>query len=144
VGRWLFGQGPDLIVNRDGHLSLLPGGAASIGIESQATKNILLYSYYGGDYFGRGVTVDTNGAQIGYGFTGSPNTNNRTIQEFTMGIQNTLWKDPRWGALQLYFQYSHLFRDPWFVALGAPSQAQTNMYLVNMRYGFPGEAPSLK
>jgi hypothetical protein len=144
VGRWLFGQGPDLIVNRDGNLALLPGGAASLGLESLISKNTLLYAYYGGDYIGRGVAVDTNGAQIGYGFTGSPNTNNRTIQEITFGFQNTLWKDPKWGGLQLFGQYSYLFRNPWYVASGAPSEAHTSMYFVNLRYTFPGSAPSLQ
>jgi hypothetical protein len=144
VGRWLFGQGPDLIVNRDGNLGLLPGGAASVGLESQAIRNTTIYGYYGGDYFGRGIAVDTNGAQIGYGFTGSSNSNNRTIQEFTAGVQYTLWKNPRWGALQLFGQYSYLFRNPWYVASTAPSEAHTNMYFVNLRYSFPGEAPSLK
>jgi len=144
VGRWLFGQGPDLIVNADGRLGLLPGGAAAVGFESQVTKNTLLYSYYGGEFFGRGVAIDTNGKLVGYGFPGSPNTNNRTIQEATGGFQYTLWKDPKWGALQLFGQYSYLFRQPWWIAPGAPSQAHTNMVFLNLRYGFPGEPPKLK
>jgi hypothetical protein len=75
--------------------------------------------------------------------TGSPNTNNRTIQEATGGFQYTLWKDPKWGALQLFGQYSYLFRQPWYVAPGAPSKAHTDMVFLNLRYGFPGEAPKL-
>jgi hypothetical protein len=144
VGRWLFGQGPDLIVNSNGALGLLPGGATAAGFESQVTKNLFLYSYYGAQYFGRGVAIDTNGKPVGYGFTGSPNNNNRTIQEVTIGLQNTFWKDPRWGSLQFFLQYSYLFRTPWFVATGTPSQAQSHMVFLNLRYGFPGEAPNLK
>jgi hypothetical protein len=144
VGRWLFGQGPDLVVNRNGALGLLPGGGAAGGLESQATKKLLLYTYYGADYFGRGVVVDTTGKLVGYGFPGSPNTTNRTIQEGTVGFVNTLWRNRKWGALQVLFQYSYLFRNPWFVAARSPSQAQTNMLFLDLRYLFPGEAPNLK
>ena len=143
VGRWLFGQGPDLVVNRDGALGLLPGASASAGLESQATTDWFLYAYYGAYYFNRGTVIDTNGKPVGYGFPGSPNTNNRTIQEATVGFQYTFWKDPKWGALQLFGQYAYLFRDPWFVPLGGPSQAHSNMVFLNLRYLFPGQAPNL-
>jgi hypothetical protein len=141
VGRWLFGQGPDLIVNSNGALGLLPGGGALVGLESQFTKNLFLYGYYGGYYFGRGVAIDTNGKPIGYGYTGSPNSQNRTIQEGTVGLQYVLWKDPKWGSLQFFAQASYLYRSPWFVAPGAPSLAKSNMGFLNLRYSFPGEPP---
>jgi hypothetical protein len=144
VGRWLFGQGPDLIVNSNGALGLLPGGGTAEGLESQITKKLFLYGYYGAEYFGRGVTVDTNGKRIGYGFSGSSNSNNRNIQEGTVGLQDTFWKDPKWGALQFFLQYSYVFRAPWFVSAGTPSRASTNMVFLNLRYGFPGAAPDLK
>src|SRR5215469_3092465 len=141
VGRWLFGQGPDLIVNSNGALGLLQGSGVSGGLESR-TKKLLLYTYYGADYFGRGVAIDTNGKPVGYGFRGSPNTNNRTIQEATAGFGYTFWEDPKWGALQYFGQYSFLFREPWFVALGQPSRAHTNMFWVDLRYLFPGQTPA--
>jgi hypothetical protein len=142
VGRWLFGEGPDLIVNSNGALGLLPGGASLVGLESQATKRLFLYGYYGGYYFGRGIAVDTNGKPIGYGYTGSPNSQNRTIQEGTLGMQYVLWKDPKWGSLQIFAQGSYLFRKPWYVVPGTPSQAKTNMGFVDLRYVFPGEPPN--
>jgi hypothetical protein len=144
VGRWFFGQQPDLVVNPNGSLGLLPGATASVGLESQATKDWFLYTYYGADYVNRGVVLDLTGRPVGYGFPGSPNTNNRTIQEANAGFQYTFWKDPKWGALQLFGQYSYLFREPWFVALGAPRQAHSNMVFLNLRYLFPGQAPVLK
>jgi hypothetical protein len=140
-GPWLFGQGPDLIVNPNGRLALLPASGAMGGLESQATSKWLLYTYYGADYFGRGTVLDLNGKPVGYGYRGSPNTNNRTIQEATAGFQYTFWKDPKWGALQYFTQYSYLFRVPWFVAAGQPSRAHTNMVLVDLRYLVPGEPP---
>ena len=144
VGRWMFGQGPDLVVNPNGSLGLLPGASASVGLESQVTKDWFLYTYYGADYFDRRTVLDLNGNLVGYGFPGSPNTNNRTIQEANVGFQYTFWKDPKWGALQLFGQYSYLFREPWFPALGAPHQAHSNMVFLNLRYLFPGQAPVLK
>ena len=144
VGRWMFGQGPDLVVNPNGSLGLLPGASASVGLESQVTKDWFLYTYYGAVYFDRRTVLDLNGNLVGYGFLGSPNTNNRTIQEATVGFQYTFWKDPKWGALQLFGQYSYLFREPWFPALGAPHQAHSNMVFLNLRYLFPGQAPVLK
>jgi hypothetical protein len=140
-GRWLFGQGPDLIVNPNGRLALLPASGAMGGLESQVTSKWLLYTYYGADYFGRGTVLDLNGKPIGYGYPGSPNTNNRTIQEATAGFQYTFWRDPKWGALQYFTQYSYLFRVPWFVAAGQPSRAHTDMVFANLRYLFPGQAP---
>jgi hypothetical protein len=145
VGRWLFGQGPDLIVNSNGALGLLQASGASGGFEvrpfSSNTNKLLLYTYYGADYFGRGVAIDTNGKPVGYGYPGSPNTNNRTAQEATAGFGYTFWENPKWGSLQFFGQYSYLFRVPWFVALGQPSRAHTNMSFVDLRYLFPGQTP---
>jgi hypothetical protein len=81
---------------------------------------------------------------VGYGFAGSPNTNNKTIQEGTAGFQYTFWKDPIFGALQLFGQYSYLFRRPWFIAPSNPAEARTNMVFVNLRYAFPGAPPEIK
>ena len=144
VGRWLFGQGPDLVVNPNGSLGRLPGASVSGGVESQTTENLFLYAYYGANYIGRGTVLDLNGKPVGYGFPGSPNSNNRTIQEATAGFQYTFWKDPKWGALQFFAQYAYLFREPWFAAPGAPRQAHSNMTFLNLRYAFPGKAPNLK
>jgi hypothetical protein len=144
VGRWMFGQMPDLVVNPNGSLGLLPGAAASAGLESQISKNWFLYTYYGADWVNRGVVLDLDGKDVGYGFPGSPNTNNRTIQEANAGFQYTFWRDPKWGALQFFGQYSYLFREPWWVAVGAPGQAHSNMVFLDLRYLFPGQAPDLQ
>jgi hypothetical protein len=144
TGRWLFGQGPDLVVNPNGALGMLPGGSASGGVESQATENLFLYAYYGANYFGRGTVLDLTGKPVGYGFPGSPNSNNRTIQEATAGFQYTFWRDPKWGALQFFAQYAYLFREPWYLAPAAPRQAHSNMVFLNVRYLFPGKPPELK
>ncbi len=58
-----------------------------------------------------------------------------------MGLTQTLWKDAKFGALSLMTQYSYVFRSPWYVALGQPASAQTNMVFVNLRYTLARRAP---
>jgi hypothetical protein len=103
----------------------------------------MVYGYYGGILVGRNVAIDTTGKPIGYGYSGSPNTQNRTIQEPTFGFNLTIWKDVKWGAVNFMGQYSYLTRDPWYVAAGQPKNAIDNMVFFNLRYTLPGTAPTL-
>jgi hypothetical protein len=61
-----------------------------------------------------------------------------------MGLTQTMWKDPKFGAVSLMTQYSYVLRNPWFVATGQPASALTNMVFVNLRYTLPGSAPTIK
>jgi len=145
-GRWIFGLAPDLIVRPDGSLSPVHAASTVDGFELTA-KNTLLYAYYGGVYVGRNVAIDASGAKpapVGYGYSGSPNAQNRTVQEPTFGITQTFWKDPRYGALQLMLQYSYLLRYPWFQAVNAPKDAHASMVFINLRYLLPGSAPPVE
>lgn len=84
-----------------------------------------------------------NGKLVGYGYTGAPSGQNRTVQEGTFGINQTLWKDAKYGALNLMGQYSYLTRAPCYVAAGQPNNAHVNMIFLNLRYTLPGSAPTL-
>ena len=42
-----------------------------------------------------------------------------------------------YGALNLMGQYSYVWRNPWYVASGAPKDARTNMVYINLRYTLP-------
>jgi hypothetical protein len=86
--------------------------------------------------------LDTTGKLIGYGAISSDGQN-RAIQEITFGTNTTLAKSPKWGALNLLFQYSYLQRNPWLVAAGAPSNASLSMGFVDFRYTLPGSAPTM-
>jgi hypothetical protein len=133
---------PDLIVRADGSLSSIRSASTLTGIEATLGKS-LIYSYYGGVYIERNTALDADGrTHIGYGFSGSGSNQNRTIQQFTLGSNTTLWKDPRYGALNLMFQYSYLQRNPWFVAAGQPPDAHLHMGFMNLRYTLPGSAPA--
>lgn len=136
-GRYVFGLAPDMIVRPDGSLSPVHTLSTVDGFELKVSKEILLYGYYGGVAIARNSAIDSSGKPIGYGFAGSSNLDNRTIQEATFGVVPTVWKDPNYGSLSLIFQYSYLTRAPWSVAAGAPARAQTDMYWVDLRYTLP-------
>lgn len=141
-GRYLFGQAPDVIVRSDGSLSTVRAGGTVDGFEA-TVKNFLLYAYYGGIYIARNQALDANGTtKIGYGFTGAPNSQNRAINEVTLGFNQTIWKNPRYGAINAMGQYEWLSRNPWFVATGAPKATHDSTIYFNLRYTLPGGMPS--
>ena len=142
-GRYLFGNAPDLVVRADGSLSPIHAGSTLSGFEATVNKNTLLYALYGGIYVGRNVVVDADGTKlVGYGYRGSANSQNRAIQEISFGFNQTLWKDAKYGALNLMGQYEYLTRNPWFVAAGAPKSTHDNTVYMNFRYTLPGGVPA--
>jgi hypothetical protein len=143
-GRYLFGVVPDFIVRADGSPSLIHAGSTVSGFE-YGHKNSQFYAYYGGIYAGRNTALDANGKSfIGYGYTGSGNGQNKTTQEGTIGWTQTWWRDGKFGAMQSMFQYAYFFRDPWYVAAGAPKNTHESAIWFNLRYVLPGTAPTIK
>jgi len=141
-GRYIYGQAPDLIAHANGSISLIHSGSTVTGFEF-TQKNTMIYAYYSGIYIDRNTAVDTNGKLVGYGYTGSANSQNRIVQEATFGVNQTFWKNAKYGALILMGQYSYLTRSPWYVASGTPPNANINMLFFNLRYVLPGSAPTL-
>jgi len=140
-GRYLFGQAPDLVVRADGSISPVHSGGAVEGFE-WTVHNTLIFGYYGGIYIGRNVVVDANGTSlVGYGYRGSANSQNRSIQEGTIGFNQTIWRDPKYGAINFIGQYEYLTRNPWFVAVGAPKGTHDNTVYLDLRYTLPGAPP---
>ncbi len=150
---YLVATGPQLVVRpnlagNDVNLSMVHAGAGSAGLEWRATPKQAFAVYYGADYFGQNFFPDTTDAAnpgkiIGFGGPGSPNTNNRTIQQATFDWISTFWKNPRHGALQAYTQYSYLTRAPWYVAPGTPKNAHLSMVYVGLRYVLPTTSGTL-
>ena len=140
VGRFFFGNAPDLIIRANGDISPIHSGGMVQGVEATHDK-WLFYAYYGATYIDRDVAIDTNGNQIGYGYRGAPNSQNRTIQEATVGFNQTVWKDPRYGAINFMGQYAYFFRNPWYVAPNAPKATHLNTLFFNLRYTLPGAPP---
>jgi len=141
-GRYLFGQAPDFIVRANGDLSLVHAGGWIEGVEARVMPNTLLYAYDSGIYIGRNSAIDANGSRIGYGYTGSANSMNRSINEISFGFNQTFWSSPRYGAINLMGQYEWLNRDPWYVAPGAPKNTHDNTIYFNVRYTLPGGMPN--
>lgn len=139
-GRYIFGQVPDVIVRADDTLSPIKAASTVSGIEF-THRSSLLYAYYGGIYAYQNLALDANNLSfIGYGVPGS-SSQNRLIQEGTFGFNQTLWRDGKYGALNLMGQYSYVNRKPW--ATVNPSDAHVNMVFLNLRYTLPGSAPTL-
>jgi hypothetical protein len=144
AGRYLFGEAPNFIVRADGSLSLMHSGSTVDGFEARVGKT-QIYGYYGGIYVGRNVAYDANGTSlIGYGYTKSANSQNRSMQEGTIGITQTFFNDPKYGAISMYLDYAYFWRNPWYVAAGAPKNAKQNAVWFDLRYTLPGSAPTIQ
>jgi hypothetical protein len=140
-GRYLFGQAPDVIVRADGSLSTIHSGGFIGGFED-TIKDTLLYAYYGGIYIGKDLTyTSATAAPVGYGPLSSDGQN-RMINEITFGFNQTMWKDPRYGAINVMGQYEWLEREPWFAATTAPKNTHDNTIYINIRYTLPGLMPN--
>jgi hypothetical protein len=150
---YLVSDGPQVVLRpnaagTDIFPSMVHAGAGLAGFEWIASKKSAFAVYYGQDYFGRNFFPDTTntaapGTIIGYGGPGSPNTNNRVIQEYTFDWLQTFWKSDKYGALQYYTQYSYVSRTPWFDALGAPRSAHLSMVYAGFRYVLPSTSGGL-
>jgi len=123
-------------------LSPVHSDAGMLGFEYQTTPKFMVYGYYGYVYVGKDFTVNGCGtaaapAPCGYGFPGSANSNDRSVDEPTIGFIPTFWRNPNYGALSLITQFSYLNRDPWVVAPGAPKNAHLGMAYIDLRYTLP-------
>lgn len=142
-GRYLFGLAPNFIIEANGNPSLVHSGSTVDGFEWALGKSSI-YGYYGGVYVGRDTALDANGTTlIGYGYKGSPNSQNRTMQEATIGITQTLFRDPKYGQVSVYLDYAYFFRYPWYVAPNSPKGAFQHAVWFDLRYTLPGSAPTI-
>jgi hypothetical protein len=146
-GVYIIGSGPDIVIRQATTTSAFTPSPVHAysgigGFEWQATKTSFLDAYYGFAYYGRDVSINPSaptGPLVGYGGPGSANTNNKAIQEGTVGWTQTFWQNPNYGKLQLITQGSYVTRDPWFVAAtaGTPKDAKLFMVYVDLRYVLP-------
>ncbi|MBP1600414.1 MAG: hypothetical protein H6Q06_565 [Acidobacteria bacterium] len=144
-GRYMYGLGPDLIARGDGSLSSVRAYSTLDGFEVVAHPRVTVYGYYGGAYFQKNTATDSvTGKPIGYGYSGSPTSHNRAIQQVTFGLSYLFWRKPEYGGLSLNTQYSYIFRNPWDPAPSQLGDAHANMLFLGFRYLLPGAAPSPK
>lgn len=145
-GRYVFQLGPDFAVNVNAAGNFVPSpihAGSGIGGFEYTMNRSLLYAYYGAAYFGRDFqsTAGTGGTTTysGYGFPGAASNQNRTIQEPTIGLVQTFWKNPNYGDLKLITQVSYLSRNPWSAKAtpGNAASAHLGMAYVDLRYDLP-------
>src|SRR5438445_10608331 len=130
-------------------ISLVKSYSTIQGFDANFTDKVTLDAYYGGAYFQRNAFQDVTSPLvtkpfIGFGGTNSPNSATRAYQEGTGGLTYTVWKDPKYGAMQWVAQGSYIRRSPWFVPAGAPTNAHAFMMFMSLRYILPGKAPESK
>jgi len=127
---------PDFIVNGDQTLSLVKSWSGIYGVEVQP-KNTLLYGYYSVVRADELTGFDVNGTtRIGFGIPGSQSANHK-VNELTLGVTQTFFRDPKYGGMQLMIQYSNVERTPFSVPVNTPASAKMNMVYVNVRYILP-------
>ena len=136
-GRYIANTGtPDFIVNPDFSMSLVQAWSGIYGTEITA-KNTLLYGYYSVDRVTQNTTLDADGkTPIGYGILNATGANKK-IDEITVGLTQTFFRDPKFGGMQLMLQFSNVKRTPFSVPAGTPSDAKLNMFYLNVRYLLP-------
>jgi hypothetical protein len=143
-GRYLFGEVPNFIIRADGSPSPIHAGSTVDGLEASVGK-FQFYLYYGGIASGKNIALDANGkTPIGWGYTGSPNAENKAIQEVTFGWTHTLWRDAKYGGMQWMAQYAYFTRSPFYDAANSPKNAHQDAIWFNLRYVLPGSAPAIK
>jgi hypothetical protein len=144
-GRFIYGEAPALIIEGNGAPSLVHSMSTLNGVEYQATPKWKLWAYYGGTYIDKNVAIDpSDGKPVGYGFAGSPNSHNRSIQEVTTGFTRVFHRDPIFGRFEFSGQYSWLVRHPWYIAPGQPGSANLNMLYLGLRYVLPAASATGK
>src|SRR5262249_1328292 len=150
-GRYLGGLGPDFVVvptgdpagvNFDISLSTVESKAFLVGAEWWITPGTVVAAYYGQtrftpNFFQARTSPLVINPFIGFAGPNSPNSANVKIQEATLDVRHTLWAHPRYGELEALGQYSWVKREPGFVALGAPQEANVQMLFASMRFHLP-------
>ena len=107
-------------------------------------KNTQFYTYYGGIFIERNTALDVNESLIGYGYTGSANSQNRASQELTLGINQVFWKDPKYGALTFMCAVCLFLPQSLVCSRNAPKNAHEHTVWFNLRYTLPGSSPTVK
>jgi hypothetical protein len=133
---------PDFIVNPDDSMTAASNWAGIYGVEATIKKS-LVYGYFSEAHADAKTAFDANGTTpIGFGVPNSQSANNK-VEEDTIGLTQTLFRDPKIGGLQMMFQYSYVkrtvFSSPQTVATGTlpGNVAKTNMFYFNFRYLLP-------
>jgi hypothetical protein len=123
-------------VSADGSIHPIATTSWVAGFEYAISPPISVALYDSGVRIDSSYSTDAGGAYIGFGYPGSPNTNNRAIDEITGVVRWQPWKIAGRGSMQWNTQLSWLRRTPWSPGVG-PSSAHAVMVLTQVRYNLP-------
>ena len=136
LGRYIGGLVPDVAFHRDGSISPIRTANWVGGVEQKVSSSTSLAAYYSGVSIENNFEPDVDGTFIGYGFPGSPNSNNRKIEELTATLSSLLVTTTNRGSAQFAVQLSWLKREPWFPESG-PESAKEFLFFAQLRYNLP-------
>jgi hypothetical protein len=136
IGRYLGGLAPDVSLGADGSIHPIRATSWVAGVEQRVSPTVTIAGYDSGVHTDATYVNDTDGTLIGFGYPGSPNTNNRNIHEVTGVFAWQPWSIPGRGSMQWNTQLSWLERTPWSVGSG-PSSANAWLFLTQIRYNLP-------
>jgi hypothetical protein len=136
MGRYIGGLVPDVSFKADGTISPIITTSWVTGVEQKLTKNLSGALYYSGLYADRSWGTDTNGSFIGYGYPGSPDSQNRSIVEATGTLSYRFFKTENRGSAQWNTQFSWLERNYWSRVAGT-GYADSFMFFTMLRYNLP-------
>jgi hypothetical protein len=134
----LYGYGSGAYFGRDTGAVVTTENATGTG----ATGTCSVTTFYGYGQ-GPGSAVLNTGAS---GTCAQPASNasssaNRFFYEPTLGVIETLWRNPSYGDLKLITQYSYVSRAPWFNTAPASASilptAHNSMIYIDLRYDLP-------
>jgi len=136
IGRYIGGLVPDVTFAADSSIDPLDATAWVGGVEQKLGPWISAAAYYSGVHTDRQTAIDTDGKSIGFGFAGSSNSNNKSIQELTFSGSFAAFRSTDRGSAQVSFQYSWLDRERWDASV-LPSSASMHMFFAQIRYNLP-------
>jgi len=136
LGRYVGGLAPDVAFHADGTIDPIRTSSWVTGFEQQLSSRASAAAYYSGLAIDQAIDRDADGTDIGFGFPGSPRSNNRRIQEVTGTFSALTVKTDRRGSAQFGLQGSWLRREAWSTASGAHS-ASAWLFFAQIRYNLP-------
>jgi len=136
IGRYIGGLIPDVSFKANGTISPIRTTSWVTGVEQAVGKTFSLAAYYNGVYASSASFRDIDGAHIGYGFPGSPNSNNRLISEWSAVWGYQVFKTESRGSVQWNTQFSWLNRNPW-ARVNGMGYTSAFMFFTQMRYNLP-------
>ena len=135
-GRYIGGLVPDAAFRRDGSITTIGTTSWVGGVEQKISSRLSLAGYHSGLDTNASFDLDTDGSYIGFGFPGSSNSNNRTIQEITGTASYQFVRSPDRGSGQFSLQASWLKRDASWQGTGLAS-ARAFLFFAQVRYNLP-------